>query len=72
MKLPNAPAMSRTAIVRSHHAGGAVQSYRTIEFRSDSAHPQGLRDVDYATADRLISLKETHRISVQLAVAKSA
>lgn len=72
MKSPNAAVLSRTAIVRSHHAGGSLQGpCRTFEFRSDSAHPQGLRAVDYATADRLISLKETHRISVQLAVAKS-
>jgi hypothetical protein len=73
MKLPNAAVLSRTAIVRSHHAGGLLQgNCRTIEFRADAAHPQGVRGVDYATADRLISLKETHRISVQLAVAKSA
>lgn len=73
MKLPNAAVLSPTAIIRSHYAGISLRgNCRTIEFRADAAHPQGLRGVDYATADRVISLKETHRISVQQAVAKSA
>lgn len=72
MKLPNAAVLSRTAIVRSHAGGSLRGNCRTIEFRSDAEHPQGRRGVDYATADRIISLKETHRISVQQAVAKSS
>jgi hypothetical protein len=73
MKLPNAAVLTSTAIVRSYQAGSPVRgTCRTIEFRSDAKHPQGMRDVDYATVDRLISFKQTHRISVQLAVAKTA
>lgn len=73
MKLPNAAVLSSTAIVRSYQAASGLRgTCRTIEFRSDAKHPQGIRDVDYATADRLISLKQIHRISVQLAVAKTA
>lgn len=71
MKSPNAAVLSRTAIVRLQHAGPVRGHCRPIDFRTDADHIQGRRGVDYATGEQLITLKATHRISVQQAVAKS-
>jgi hypothetical protein len=73
MKSPNAAVLSPTALVRrSEKIGGPTGSRcRTIDLCVDADQIRGRRDIDYATNDALISLKATHRISVQLAVAKS-
>ena len=73
MKSPNAAVHSPTALVRrSEKIGGPLGGRcRTIDFGASADQLRGRRDVDYATSDALISLKVTHRISVQLAVAKS-
>lgn len=73
MKSSNAAVLSPTALVRrSEKIGGPTGGRcRTIDFCTDADQARGRRDVDYATSDALISLKVTHRISVQLAVAKA-
>jgi hypothetical protein len=73
MKSPNTAVLSPTALVRrAEKIGGPAGSRcRTIDFGADAHEIRGRRDVDYATNDALISLKVTHRIGVQLAVAKS-
>jgi hypothetical protein len=71
MKSPNAAVMSPTALVRrSEQLGRPGSRCRTIEFRSGTDTTRGRHDVDYATSEILVSLKVTHRIGVQLAVAK--
>jgi hypothetical protein len=73
MKSPNAAVISPTSLVRrSDQLGRSPGSRcRTIEFRSGADSIRGRHDVDYATSEVLVSLKVTHRIGVQLAVAKS-
>lgn len=72
MKSPNAAVISPTALIRpSEQIGRPGSRCRTIEFRSGVDPVRGRHDVDYATSEILVSLKATHRIGVQLAVAKS-
>jgi hypothetical protein len=72
MKSPNAAVDSPTTLVRRSEQIGrsAGNRCRTIEFRSGTDSTRGRHDVDYATSEILVSLKVTHRIGVQLAVAK--
>lgn len=66
--MKTSPASLRgTTIVRSRQE--AVENARAIDFRSGPDHIHGRRGVDYATSDVLVSLKATHRIGVQRAVA---
>jgi hypothetical protein len=67
MKTSNAASLTGTMVVRSHQE--SVANVRPIDFRSGPDHIQGRRGVDYATSDLLVSLKATHRIGVQRAVA---
>jgi FtsZ-interacting cell division protein YlmF len=62
MKSPNSAVYSPTAVVRSNKC-------RAIDFRSGADHIQGRRGVDYAAGGCLVTLKATHRIGVQQAVA---
>ena len=59
--------LSGTTVVRSHQE--TVANTRAIDFRSGPDHIQGRRGVDYASTGVLVSLKATHRIGVQRAVA---
>jgi hypothetical protein len=70
MKSPNSAVYSPTAVVRSRRVGGLLgNNCRAIDFRSGADHIQGRRGVDYAAGGCLVTLKATHRIGVQQAVA---
>lgn len=70
MKSPNAAVFSPTTVIRAQRIGGPLGSNRrAIDFRSGADHIQGRRGVDYAASDCLVTLKATHRIGVQDAVA---